>query len=64
MLLPLPYLPPDPLPESPALIRVVTRSEISWNRPAFPPPRLEVQPKELTLAEIQAATRALIRVRV
>ena len=40
------FLPPYrhlPDPEPPALVRVVTRGEMQWNRPMFKAPPLEVK---------------------
>lgn len=44
MHLPPPFVRPQTAAEPPALVRVLTREEIHWNRPLFKAPPLEVQP--------------------
>jgi hypothetical protein len=44
MHLPPPFIRPQTEPEPPALVRVLTREEIHWNRPLFKAPPLEIQP--------------------
>jgi hypothetical protein len=44
MHLPPPFVRPETNTEPPALVRVLTREEIHWNRPLFKAPPLEVQP--------------------
>jgi hypothetical protein len=44
MHLPPPFVRPQTATEPPALVRVLTREEIHWNRPLFKAPPLEVQP--------------------
>ena len=46
MPLPVPHFRPPPLPEPAPIVRVVERSEdVTWNRPIFKAPPLEVYPR-------------------
>lgn len=40
---PIPYIRPSAATEPPALVRVVTREDVLWNRPVFKAPPLAVQ---------------------
>jgi hypothetical protein len=44
MYLPPPIIRPQVTPEPPALVRVMTREDLHWNRPMFKAPPLEVKP--------------------
>jgi hypothetical protein len=44
MHLPPPFVRPQTTTEPPALVRVLTREEIHWNRPLFKAPPLQVEP--------------------
>lgn len=44
MYLPPPIIRPQIAPEPPALVRVLTRDDLHWNRPVFKAPPLNVQP--------------------
>lgn len=44
MYLPPPFVRPQTATEPPALVRVLTRDEIHWNRPLFKAPPLQVNP--------------------
>ncbi|MBI5769977.1 MAG: hypothetical protein HZA93_19535 [Verrucomicrobia bacterium] len=44
MHLPPPTVRPSAATEPPALVRVVTRADVLWNRPVFRAPPLEVHP--------------------
>ena len=44
MHLPPPFVRPETDTEPPALVRVLTREEIHWNRPLFKAPPLEIKP--------------------
>jgi hypothetical protein len=41
---PVPYLRHSAATEPPALVRVITREDVMWNRPVFKAPPLAVQP--------------------
>ncbi len=43
---PPPDLPPERTPEPPALVSVVARSDVMWNRPIFKAPPLVVNPPQ------------------
>lgn len=51
MIIPVPYSRPPAAPEPPALVRVVTREDVTWARPVFKAPPLRVQPP---LADVAA----------
>ena len=53
MYFPAPDFPPERTPEPPALVSVVSRSDVTWNRPVFKAP-----PLELTLPKFDPATLA------
>lgn len=61
MYLPPPFDRPEPATEPPALVRVLTREEIHWNRPLFKAPPLNVKPPtadvKLLASEIRRAER-------
>lgn len=42
---PVPQFRPPPLPEPAPVVRVVAREDVTWNRPIFRAPVLEVHPK-------------------
>ena len=44
MLPPVPYIRPTAATEPPALVRVVSREDVLWNRPVFKAPPLNVRP--------------------
>ena len=44
MHLPPPFVRPQAATEPPALVRVVSREDVMWNRPIFRAPPLKVQP--------------------
>jgi hypothetical protein len=44
MHLPPPFVYPQSATEPPALVRVVAREEVQWNRPVFKAPPLKVPP--------------------
>ena len=44
MHLPIPFIRPSAATEPPALVRVVSREDVLWNRPVFKAPPLAVQP--------------------
>jgi hypothetical protein len=41
---PIPFFRQQPLTEPPAMVRVVSREDVQWNRPLFKAPPLNVQP--------------------
>lgn len=43
MTLPAPNLHSDPVREPPAIVQMVTREDVVWNRPVFKAPPLELQ---------------------
>ena len=47
MHLPLPFVRPQTATEPPALVRVVSREDVQWNRPVFRAPPLNVRPPVL-----------------
>lgn len=58
MHLPIPFTRPPTAPEPPALVRVVLREDVLWNRPVFKAPPLQVQPPVFdakVFAELQLA---------
>jgi len=44
MYFPVPFTRPQPATEPPAMVRVVSREDVLWNRPVFKAPPLAVQP--------------------
>jgi len=44
MHLPIPFIRPQTATEPPAMVRVVSREDVLWNRPVFKAPPLAVQP--------------------
>ena len=50
MHLPPPFVYPQFATEPPALVRVVGRDEVQWNRPAFKAPPLNVMPPASAIA--------------
>lgn len=44
MYLPPPFIRPQAATEPPALVRVVSREDVLWNRPVFKAPPLNVKP--------------------
>ena len=44
MYLPPPFVRPQAATEPPALVRVVSREDVLWNRPVFKAPPLNVRP--------------------
>ena len=44
MHLPPPFVRPQAATEPPALVRIVSREDVLWNRPVFKAPPLNVQP--------------------
>ena len=44
MHLPIPFIRPQAATEPPALVRVVSREDVMWNRPVFKAPPLAVRP--------------------
>jgi len=57
MHLPPPYIRPQPATEPPALVRVISREDVLWNRPVFRAPPLRVQPPTLDVAIFAADLR-------
>jgi hypothetical protein len=43
MYLPPPFVRPQPVTEPPALVRVISREDVQWNRPVFRAPPLQVR---------------------
>ena len=58
MHLPLPFVRPQIATEPPALVRVIAREDVQWNRPVFKAPPLQVRPP---LADVAALAADLIR---
>ncbi len=50
MHLPPPFVRPQPATEPPALVRVVSREDVLWNRPIFRAPPLDVRPPVFDLS--------------
>jgi hypothetical protein len=61
MYLPPPFVRPDSATEPPALVRVLTREEIHWNRPLFKAPPLEVEPPIADVMSLIADIRRVER---
>jgi hypothetical protein len=57
MYLPPPFERPQPASEPPALVRVLTREEIHWNRPVFKAPPLVVKPPTADVMSLAAEVR-------
>ncbi len=57
MPLPIPFSRPPVAPEPPALVRLVTREDVMWNRPVFKAPPLEVRPPLEDVATLNSGLR-------
>ena len=58
MHLPPPFVRPSLATEPPALVRVVAREDVQWNRPIFKAPPLVVRPP---LADVAALAAEILR---
>lgn len=50
---------PDRTPEPPAMVRVVSRSDVTWNRPVFKAPPLNVAPPKFDPKTVTEEVRRL-----
>jgi hypothetical protein len=50
MLFPVPFARPEPVEEPPAFVRLVTHSDVQWNRRTFRAPPLDVQAPAVVIA--------------
>ncbi|MES1166872.1 MAG: hypothetical protein ABUL68_02620, partial [Pseudomonadota bacterium] len=57
--LPAPISYPQPFTEPPAMVRVVKREDVMWNRPTFKAPPLNVKPTVTPLTSFPANLRKL-----
>jgi hypothetical protein len=57
MHLPPPFVYPQSTNEPPALVRVMDRREVMWNRPTFKAPPLQIDPPVGDVAQLTAALR-------
>jgi len=57
MHLPLPFIRPHAATEPPALVRVVAREDVQWDRPVFKAPPLHVEPPLADLASFGVEVR-------
>ena len=61
MHLPNPNLHAPRAPEPPAFVRVVSRADVTWNRPVFKAPPLEVVPPKLDVGSVADEFRRAMR---
>ncbi|HWA11321.1 MAG TPA: hypothetical protein VG838_17920 [Opitutaceae bacterium] len=57
MHIPAPYFRPQAFTEPPAMVRVVAREDVQWNRKLFKAPPLNVQPNAANLAPFSTNLR-------
>lgn len=57
MHLPIPITPPPLANPPPALVRVVSHADVTWNRPIFKAPPLNVRPPLADVAALAAERR-------